>query len=109
VLELIKSDKSIAAKMFECLEMREYEKIVHMTGKDIHEHPKIIEYAMKKHYRDLRRRNKEWYVIEDKISFSQRFVSWFADDIRRKWSKEEVEESEGSDQEEGLSTFGISN
>jgi hypothetical protein len=58
---------------------------VKLAGKNISDHPKITLYAMKKHYKDVTRKNKEWYVIEDKICYSLEFIKWFVRDLSKKY------------------------
>lgn len=47
----------------------------------------------------MARRNKEWFIIEDKISFSSEFMRWFAEDILKvfKIAKKVEESDSGSD------------
>lgn len=74
VLSFLKEDESVSAQVFAVIDDKEYEKLINMTGKDIRKHPKILHAVMKKHSRDIRRRFKDWYIVEDKISFNSLFV-----------------------------------
>jgi hypothetical protein len=59
------------------LDIREYEKLIESIEEDVSKHPKIIEAAMHKHFMDIYRRHKFWYIAEDKISFSKNFTKLF--------------------------------
>jgi len=48
---------------------------------------------MRRHYYDIRKKSKEWYIIEDKLSYSPIFLQWFASDIVRKLNREPSSDS----------------
>lgn len=86
MLNLIKKDEDLAQKVFDCVDMKEYEKLLNLTKKDIKKHPRLLKYVMMKTYKDVLR-YKEWYIIEDKISFCPKFIKWFVKDIEKTFKK----------------------
>jgi len=60
---------------------------------------------MKKHYRDAARSNKEWYIIEDKISYSLEFIKWFIKDLNKKYIKRESDSESSVGKEESKNFF----
>jgi hypothetical protein len=53
-----------------------------LTGNDPKNHQRVVQKAMRRHYRDIVTKNKIWYIIEDKLSFSPIFTLWYANSLQ---------------------------
>lgn len=78
MLNLLRKNKDLGRKIYEVIDISEEEKLMNLVGDDPKEHKRVIERSARRNYYDMVSKNKRWEIIEDKISFSNKFLHRYA-------------------------------